>query len=281
MICKQCGQPLDPAWRQCRRCGRDVPATSDCGGFYGLVPSAAASVPQQHAPAQAPAAPLPEPRRTRKWPGILALLLCLAVMVTVIALLLIRLDKLNDRIDTLEEQLEENGVDMPVLQDAQIDLKLHYGKDKPEAELEAELDPFEGSMLCDAEFDSQLLDRITLQAEELEDVIVVTASYDRQQLCIELEAPPALLGEADGACEFAWSYRQTEQALWAKADGGFDIDNAQSRTTITVDADDYNDLESLELKLEITRENTQGGTLELTITGLRLPRQVEASAEEE
>lgn len=40
MICKWCGNPLTAADRTCRRCGREVPARSDCGGFYDLVPNA-------------------------------------------------------------------------------------------------------------------------------------------------------------------------------------------------------------------------------------------------
>ncbi|MBR6762490.1 MAG: hypothetical protein IKM13_01920 [Clostridia bacterium] len=40
MFCKWCGGNLAPADTKCSRCGKEVPALSDCGGFYDLVPDA-------------------------------------------------------------------------------------------------------------------------------------------------------------------------------------------------------------------------------------------------
>lgn len=40
MICKWCGNKLSPTNTKCKRCGKEVPALSDCGGFYDLVPNA-------------------------------------------------------------------------------------------------------------------------------------------------------------------------------------------------------------------------------------------------
>jgi hypothetical protein len=40
MFCKWCGGDLLSSDTKCKRCGRDVPALSDCGGFYDLVPNA-------------------------------------------------------------------------------------------------------------------------------------------------------------------------------------------------------------------------------------------------
>lgn len=37
MICKWCGETIKTGARTCRRCKREVPALSDCGGFYDLV----------------------------------------------------------------------------------------------------------------------------------------------------------------------------------------------------------------------------------------------------
>lgn len=38
MICKWCGESIKAGTRTCRRCKRELPALSDCGGFYDLVP---------------------------------------------------------------------------------------------------------------------------------------------------------------------------------------------------------------------------------------------------
>lgn len=53
MICKWCGAKVDPVKKRCGRCGREVPALSDCGGFYDLVPDA----PKEPVPVSVPASP--------------------------------------------------------------------------------------------------------------------------------------------------------------------------------------------------------------------------------
>lgn len=40
MFCKWCGGSLTQSDSKCKRCGKEVPALSDCGGFYDLVPDA-------------------------------------------------------------------------------------------------------------------------------------------------------------------------------------------------------------------------------------------------
>lgn len=40
MFCKWCGNTLFPTETKCKRCGKEIPALSDCGGFYDLVPTA-------------------------------------------------------------------------------------------------------------------------------------------------------------------------------------------------------------------------------------------------
>lgn len=40
MFCKWCGADLPSSANKCTRCGKNIPAMSDCGGFYDLVPNA-------------------------------------------------------------------------------------------------------------------------------------------------------------------------------------------------------------------------------------------------
>lgn len=40
MFCKWCGADLPNTANKCTRCGKDIPAMSDCGGFFDLVPNA-------------------------------------------------------------------------------------------------------------------------------------------------------------------------------------------------------------------------------------------------
>lgn len=59
MFCKWCGGNLASSDTRCNRCGREVSALSDCGGFYDLVPDAKKIVNAQ--PSLAPQ-PVPAPK---------------------------------------------------------------------------------------------------------------------------------------------------------------------------------------------------------------------------
>lgn len=60
MICKWCGETLKTGSKTCKRCKRDVPAKSDCGGFYDLVSLPGTQPPAAPIPA-APTPVMPEP----------------------------------------------------------------------------------------------------------------------------------------------------------------------------------------------------------------------------
>ena len=80
MICKWCGNSMETRETVCRRCGKEVPAKSDCGGFYDLVPDAQGIVP--------PVLLQPSTqKKTAKKSGLavfLGLLCCILVVVTVV-----------------------------------------------------------------------------------------------------------------------------------------------------------------------------------------------------
>lgn len=69
MICKWCGETVKPGSVTCRRCKREIPALSDCGGFYDLVPMEPATAPSEPMPqtaVQPPVRPvLPERKKSR------------------------------------------------------------------------------------------------------------------------------------------------------------------------------------------------------------------------
>lgn len=54
MFCKWCGADLSDTAAKCPRCGRDIPAMSDCGGFYDLVPSVKRRFVQEDIPQSVP-----------------------------------------------------------------------------------------------------------------------------------------------------------------------------------------------------------------------------------
>lgn len=65
MFCKWCGGNLTSYDTKCKRCGKEVPALSDCGGFYDLVPNAKKIVEVQSAPVVVQSAPAVMPKRKK------------------------------------------------------------------------------------------------------------------------------------------------------------------------------------------------------------------------
>lgn len=63
MFCKWCGGNIASSDTKCKRCGKEVPALSDCGGFYDLVPSAKKTSNTQPEPVAPPAKPVSPPRK--------------------------------------------------------------------------------------------------------------------------------------------------------------------------------------------------------------------------
>ena len=93
MFCKWCGGNIASSDTKCNRCGKEVPALSDCGGFYDLVPSAKKPSIAQPEPVREV-----EPARTKKNSKKLFLglaLLNVVGFVLVIAILLIIVSKVN------------------------------------------------------------------------------------------------------------------------------------------------------------------------------------------
>lgn len=63
MFCKWCGSNLASSDTKCKRCGREVPALSDCGGFYDLVPNAKKAAVVYSNPVVPPGRPVNLPRK--------------------------------------------------------------------------------------------------------------------------------------------------------------------------------------------------------------------------
>lgn len=88
MFCKWCGGTLAPSDTKCKRCGREVPALSDCGGFYDLVPGARRTETiQSRTPQPAPIQPVLVAQPERKIKRI-RLPLILFVLVVVVFLVI-------------------------------------------------------------------------------------------------------------------------------------------------------------------------------------------------
>lgn len=114
MICKWCGETLKRGDSTCRRCRKEVPAMSDCGGFYDLVPQAGAGVVQPVVSGEAsapvnqvpvrPIAPVLPDARGERIAKRKNLILLVAVLVA--AFFLVQTIILNGKLSDAEAQLE-------------------------------------------------------------------------------------------------------------------------------------------------------------------------------
>ena len=110
MFCKFCGQTLNSSAAVCNRCGREVPAKSDCGGFRQIAMGAAG---KETAPAQSAPARQPEREPARQQLPLLSIVLA---AVLVIALILIGVQSSN--LNGLKVQLRQTQKDISELADA-------------------------------------------------------------------------------------------------------------------------------------------------------------------
>ena len=103
MICKWCGDTIKTGSRICRRCKREVPTLSDCGGFYDLVPvepAAGPSNPEPQSVVQPPVRPvLPE----RKKSSAATNLICGAAIVLALIFLIFTISLSGKLADAQEE----------------------------------------------------------------------------------------------------------------------------------------------------------------------------------
>lgn len=109
MICKWCGASVNAADKKCGRCGREIPALSDCGGFYDVAPKAPRpeGAPK---PAAAPVQPVQpvvkEPKKNNAPVVIVAVLVVIALVVGQV-LLMMKLGDLEATVQSLRVELDE------------------------------------------------------------------------------------------------------------------------------------------------------------------------------
>lgn len=136
MICKWCGAAITAGGKKCARCGREIPAMSDCGGFYDLVPNPGGAAIPVAAPAAPVAPPPPSPEElarraaAKKKAEQMALIrlgifaLVALVIVIMLIVIMVRLSGIDKRLDAVEQ-------DAPLLDSK---LSAHLQEQEPEPE---------------------------------------------------------------------------------------------------------------------------------------------------
>lgn len=93
MICKWCGAKVERTDKKCRRCGKEAPAMSECGGFYPPPKPAVVGDPRPAAP-RYPAQPQ---QKKKSGSGLLVLVCALVAAVLLLSILSLMMTLTNSR----------------------------------------------------------------------------------------------------------------------------------------------------------------------------------------
>lgn len=109
MFCKWCGAQTGPGNQTCNRCGRKIPALSDCGGFYDLVPKAHRQTETREESKNESAKSARRCKRGRM-PVVILYVVAAALVLSVLlqAVVLVHVSRLNGMVQGIAERIEDN-----------------------------------------------------------------------------------------------------------------------------------------------------------------------------
>ncbi|MBQ8287598.1 MAG: hypothetical protein IJX76_02360 [Clostridia bacterium] len=286
MICKWCGAEIAAKDKKCGRCGRDVTPSSDCGGFYDIVPNAKPAAPA--APASVTPAPVvsvappPVPQKKKfNLALLLSAVLCVLWLITLFFLIGLSgsMDQFNkdredleDKIDELSEQIEQyhDGEDEPSLPETNEPpvTNENPGNENPEKPADAVELAFENTEDA-AEVkneDESVSVKMTLAEEKKDEE---SAANEIVSLLLNVsEETYGAAAESDSEV-YVWKYR-VDDGEWLELTEKFAADKA----TVTYCPEELTaDLlaetgTKVELQCVITRTNVDAETLTVTVTGI-------------
>lgn len=295
MICKWCGAELTDTAGTCSRCGREVPAKSDCGGFYDMVflPKGPAPVKQEPVPAKRETVPdagrsetrsqtVPAGgRKKRRHRGSLLWLPVMCIGFAVVFALLLSQDskrketkemlaQANERINLLEAQMA----------------KLTAGEEIAQREVSLDLDLEKGKVTAQPkDLADGLTQKVTTEADtttarigfgEDKDCVTVALRQEDASVSAVFTVDKAVFGKAEGDARYEWRWRPAGEKKWSKPDkAALEISENGSAVTLVAAGE-------AELELVYTRENTEEGSLSVTVSGIRVTKQTsETNTQEE
>lgn len=108
MLCKWCGERITSAEKVCGRCGRKIPALSDCGGFYDLSPEAPRSASAQMESKQPTNQPATQKKGRSRMPAVLCVVSALLVVSVLLQfVMLLRIGDMNRELERIYGYLEQ------------------------------------------------------------------------------------------------------------------------------------------------------------------------------
>lgn len=261
MFCKWCGADLPNSAIKCTRCGKDVPAMSDCGGFYDLVPNAKRrtaegpvstpvspkAVPVNVDPAKSDTSkkdvPVKGKKNGRKSSGLELLIICIGFII-VIALLLgmnSKIGKVLDsvansdgRIVTIYEELqqiknsiqgEENEEPTPPPTDGVVPADANIEEQDVKIEINVEHTDTGSSVKTTADlgdFEDVVVDQVSFDKEN-HSLAAVQIDLSSMKNCIKIEVENTLskTGMRKGTISVAFDINES---VFAKMSGDAELD---------------------------------------------------------
>ena len=105
MFCKHCGGNISASDTKCKRCGKPVPARSDCGGFYDLVPGAPVVAPVAAPGAESSHAKDSDEKSKFPLEVIIIAAAALAIILILFVVMFIKIGKQADEITNLADEI--------------------------------------------------------------------------------------------------------------------------------------------------------------------------------
>lgn len=296
MICKWCGASTDADGTVCRRCGKEAPPRSDCGGFYDLVPAARNIVPpapQVFVPQPAPpvaAAPVAEPAEKKSAVPLVLALLCCVLAVTAVVLFLSGNSAKSEAAALAEklEALEEKKTEVVTLarQDCVAVLKLEH--EEGIVRMKAESEPAGSAVVsCDPALltgkVSAYTVKLTLPDGEKKAVAEITCNLGLPETALQITcALEAGFGESGKGFVLGrlWYTDDAGGEVLLKLPGGTEllaVAEEETAVTLTVSRETLAGiLEAAELPREtavscdLVRENGEKGSFTIRVEGISI-----------
>ena len=324
MFCKWCGGNLASSDTKCKRCGKEVPALSDCGGFYDLVPNAKKPVEVHPGPVVPPERPANPPRKPEppkevapaksKKNGKKSLLglfvLTVIGFALVIMLLVVILGKvnqyssevnglrndlrtINEKIDAIQvptepvetepETTEPSVILDPVLAEQNVVFTVIIPGEDSTQKIDADLNLGD---YTDVAIITYGLDTLTGAVNSAgyslaEANTTVSLTFDcnnefrSRTVSVSYVIDDTIYGLSEAPETFKWQYRFDTESDWVDLpEDVFVQTDIAGKTGLTIRETALQELIAdnegqLELRCEIYRTNTDGGSLTIVIEGIR------------
>lgn len=273
MICKWCGATIDVTKGKCPDCGRNIPALSDCGGFYGVVPKATRPVSPHQTCSNSkddvnPLSPPPKSRQERKKHAVLPIA-ALALLLAFGIFMIVQSASLGKTMNTLTHQVDSAISSIGRMKRSNDSVNEQIAEIKEQLGTEPTVQEYPEPTLSktDVSFcvnhsgtshyiSDNLQDQGALEYQTYS-TAKIAASYDLNKEKLwkaKLSADETSFGEYNSVCfsygvdderlgeyqlvEFLWLYRSADTAEWIELedDGGevFIKDDPSSGSTVTL-----------------------------------------------